>query len=313
MDLRQLQYFLATVENRSFGRAAEQLHVTQPALSKAVRRLELSLGVKLLDRLPRGVSPTIYGEALAAHANLIKGEIGRAEDAILALKEGNTGRVVVGAGSSMRLELLPEACVRLQKRHPDVEIKMIGKLYDDLIPDLERGEIDLAISMIPEHDKDPELKRVPLYRDQTHPTVRVGHPLLKKKRITAKDCLDYDWILPSQDNLGRRHLDSYYLAKNLSAPEPIIESNSTLFAINAIRKSDLIGWHPTQVIGDGKETGLMALPVSDITLTRTDGISYRRSSVLSPAALLLIDELKNVGTEMIKSKLVMSLSKSNQR
>ena len=187
MDLRQLQYFLATVENRSFGRAAEQLHVTQPALSKAVRRLELTLGVKLLDRLPRGVSPTIYGEALTAHANLIQCELSRAEEAIVALKEGNTGRVVVGAGSSMRLELVPEACVRLQARHPDVEIKMIGELYDDLIPDLERGEIDLAISMIPENDNDPELKRVPLYRDQTHPTVRVGHPIFKKKRITAED------------------------------------------------------------------------------------------------------------------------------
>ena len=75
MDLRQLRYFLATVESRSFGKAAEKLHVTQPALSKAVRRLELSLGVRLLDRLPRGVSPTIYGEALAAHADLIEGEL----------------------------------------------------------------------------------------------------------------------------------------------------------------------------------------------------------------------------------------------
>ena len=98
MDLRQLRYFLATVESRSFGKAAEKLHVTQPALSKAVRRLELSLGVRLLDRLPRGVSPTIYGEALAAHADLIEGEIARARDAIFALKDGNTGRVVVGAG-----------------------------------------------------------------------------------------------------------------------------------------------------------------------------------------------------------------------
>ena len=184
MDLRQLQYFLATVENRSFGRAAEQLHVTQPALSKAVRRLESSLGVKLLERLPRGVSPTIFGEALAAHASLIKGELGRAEEAIVALKEGNTGRVVVGAGSSMRLELVPEACVRLQNRHPDVEIKLIGELYDDLIPDLKRGELDLAISMIPEHDDDTELKRVALYRDQTHPTVRVDHPILRQKNIT---------------------------------------------------------------------------------------------------------------------------------
>lgn len=307
MDLRQLQYFLAAVESRSFGKAAEKLHVTQPALSKAVRRLELSLGVKLLDRLPRGVSPTIYGEALAAHADLIKGEMQRARDAIFALKDGNTGRVVVGAGSSMRLELVPEACVRLQSRHPDVEIKLIGELYDDLIPDLARGEIDLALSMVPENDDNPDLIHEPLYLDQTHPAVRVGHPLLKKKKITAEDCLEYDWILPGQDNLGRRHLDSFYLAKKLPVPEPIIDSNSTLFAVSVIRKSDFIGWHPTQVIGDSKKTGLKALPVPDITLTRTVGISYRRTSVLSPVALLLIDELKAVGADMIARNLVMPL------
>jgi DNA-binding transcriptional LysR family regulator len=307
MDLRQLQYFLATVENRSFGKAAEKLHVTQPALSKAVRRLELSLGVKLLDRLPRGVSPTIYGEALAAHADLIKGEIQRARDAIFALKDGNTGRVVVGAGSSMRLELVPEACVRLQSRHPDVEIKLIGELYDDLIPDLARGEIDLALSMVPENDDNLDLIHEPLYLDQTHPVVRVGHPLLRKKKITAEDCLEYDWILPGQDNLGRRHLDSFYLAKKLPVPKPTIDSNSTLFAVSVIRKSDFIGWHPTQVIGDSKKTGLKALPVPDITLTRTVGISYRRTSVLSPAALLLIGELKAVGADMIARNLVMPL------
>lgn len=307
MDLRQLQYFLAAVENRSFGKAAEKLHVTQPALSKAVRRLELSLGVKLLDRLPRGVSPTIYGEALAAHADLIKGEIQRARDAIFALKDGNTGRVVVGAGSSMRLELVPEACVRLQSRHPDVEIKLIGELYDDLIPDLARGEIDLALSMVPENDDNLDLIHEPLYLDQTHPAVRVGHPLLRKKKITAEDCLEYDWILPGQDNLGRRHLDSFYLAKKLPVPKPTIDSNSTLFAVSVIRKSDFIGWHPTQVIGDSKKTGLKALPVPDITLTRTVGISYRRTSVLSPAALLLIGELKAVGADMIARNLVMPL------
>ena len=128
MDLRQLQYFLATVEHRSFGRAADALHVTQPALSKAVGRLEASLGVKLLDRLPRGVSPTLYGEVLAAHANLIDGELGRARDAIIALKQGSTGRVVVGAGASMRLELLPEATVRLYQRRPEVKIKVTGEL-----------------------------------------------------------------------------------------------------------------------------------------------------------------------------------------
>jgi DNA-binding transcriptional LysR family regulator len=310
LDLRQLQYFLATVENRSFCRAAEVLHVSQPALSKAVKRLELSLGVKLLDRLPRGVSPTLYGEALAAHANLIKGELGRAEDAILALKDGNSGRVVVGAGSSMRIELLPDATVRLHARHPNVNIKVIGELYDDLLPDLHRGELDLALSMIPDFQTDPDIEHIALYVDKTHPTVRVGHPLSKKRNVTIEHCLDYEWLLPASDNLGRCHLDAFFLAHNLPTPEPVIESNSTIFAINTIRKSDLIGWHPTRVIGNSNETGLVALPIDEITLTRTVGISTRRASVLSPAALMLIEELKTVSTEMIESGIVMPLSVS---
>ncbi len=310
MDLRQLQYFLATVENRSFGRAAEVLHVSQPALSKAVKRLELSLGVRLLDRLPRGVSPTLFGEALAAHANLINGELDRAKNAIIALKEGNTGRVVIGAGSSMRIELLPEAAVRLRARHSDLEIKMIGELYDDLLPDLEKGDIDLALSMVPDNQLASGIEQIPLYIDKTHPTVRVGHPLTKLEKLTIHDCLECEWILPSSDNLGRRHLDAFFLSRGLPAPQPVIESNSTMFAISIMQKSDLIGWHPTQVIGKAENTGLVALPVDEITLTRTVGISYRSTSVLSPAAMLLIEELKQVSADMIESNTVMKLPNS---
>ena len=308
MDLRQLQYFLATVEHRSFGRAGDALHVTQPALSKAVGRLEASLGVKLLDRLPRGVSPTLYGEVLAAHANLIDGELGRARDAIIALKQGSTGRVVVGAGASMRLELLPEATVRLYQRRPEVKIKVTGELYDDLIPGLQKGEFDLILSMVPEYVIDPDIRHEPLYLDQTHPCVRVGHPLLQKRNISAADCLEYGWILPKEGNLGRRHLDAFFLAMNLPAPQPTVESNTTIYTINAVRKSDLIGWLPTQIINDSMVTGVTALPVAAITLTRTVGISYRRASVLSPAALLLFDELKQVSREMVAANRVLPLA-----
>ncbi|MEP1209209.1 MAG: LysR family transcriptional regulator [Rhizobiaceae bacterium] len=307
MDLRQLQYFMTVLENRSFGRAAEILHISQPALSKAVKRLEDDLGVKLLDRLPRGVSPTLFGEALAAHASLIDGEIGRAKDAIEALKEGNSGRVVVGAGSSMRIELMPEAAVRLRRRHPDVKIELVGELYDDLLPDLQNGLLDLSLSMIPTTDTTPDLICEPLYIDKTHPTVRVGHGLLEKPSLKIEDCQGYDWILPKSENLGRRHLDAFYLKLNLLAPVPVIETNSTIFAIQTIRRSDLIGWHPTRVIGNSDETGLAALPIDEITLTRTVGITTRRASVLSPAALLLIEELKQVSAEMIEAGVVLPL------
>jgi len=307
MDLRQLEYFLTTVEQRSFGRAAEILHVSQPALSKAVKRLETELGVKLLDRLPRGVSPTLFGEALAAHANLIRGELGRATETVAALKEGSAGRVVIGAGSSMRIELLPEAVTRLMVRHPDVEVEIVGELYDVLLPNLRQGKLDLVLSMIPESAPPLDIDYTPLYVDKTHPTVRCDHPLARKGDLNVVDCLDFDWVLPSSENLGRRHLDAFFLSRNLPLPHPVMETNSTIVAINVLRKSDLIGWHPTQVIGDFQETGLLALPIEEITLVRTVGISVRHASALSPAALLLAEELQQVGKEMIDRGLVMPL------
>ena len=78
----------------------------------------------------------------------------------------------------MRIELMPEAAVRLRRRHPDVKIELVGELYDDLLPDLQNGLLDLSLSMIPTTDTTPDLICEPLYIDKTHPTVRVGHRLL---------------------------------------------------------------------------------------------------------------------------------------
>lgn len=310
MDLRQLKYFLTSVEHRSFGRAAEVLNVTQPALSKAVRRLELDLGVKLLDRLPRGVSPTIYGEALAAHAHLIGTEIDRARSAITELKAGNAGRVVVGAGSSMRIELLPVACVSVHRQAPGAEIKLVGALYDDLIPNLSRGELDLVLSMIPETPEDPELVHEPLYLDQNHPCVRPGHPLLASEQpVAAAAYLDYGWVLPAHDNLPRQYLNAYFHARRLPTPRAAIESNSSVFTMGVLERSDLIGWLPTQIIAAGQGE-VVAVPDSRLALARTVGITYRKATALSPVAHLLIDELKATAADMIAAGTVMPMATS---
>ena len=93
----------------------------------------------------------------------------------------------------MRIELLPEAVVGLHARHPDSEVKMIGELYHDLIPDLEKGELDLALSMISFDQRISHIEQIPLYVDKTHPTVRIDYPLLKKKTITIEDCLESEY------------------------------------------------------------------------------------------------------------------------
>jgi DNA-binding transcriptional LysR family regulator len=307
MDLVRLRYFITAVECRSLARAAEKLNVTQPALSKSLQRLEVELGIKLLDRLPRGISPTAYGELLYSHASLINEEVLQARQSIEAMKTGASGKVFVGAGSSMRLHLLSRACVALSEKSPDTEVQVVGELFDHIMPDLIQGKLDIGVSMVPQGTPEPRLVHEPLYRDQIHPTVRVDHPLTSKEHLTARDTLGYDWILPEADNPGRQQLEAFFLAANLEPPRPKFVSDSTLFAAGVIQNSDLIGWHPTQIIGDSRLSGLVALPIPELTLTRSVGITTRRTGFLSAAARLLIEELRKTGARMIEEKVVLPI------
>lgn len=307
MDLRQLEYFIAAVEHGSLGRAAEALNISQPAISKGIRRLEQRLEVKLLERLPRGVSPTVYGEVLASHGQIIRRELERAQSQLRALKLGEAGQVSIGAGASMRIRLVPEAIQRLISDHPNVEIDLVSQLHNRLIPDLKNGIIDVAVCQVSDASIDPDLTVFPLYTDRICPTVRTGHPLLEKESLSAADCLNYDWILPAKNHFGRRQLEGCFLGLSLPQPNTVVENSSTLFAISMVRQSDMISWHPTQIYQNSYDNEVVALDIPEITITRTIGTSIRKECVLSEATKLLIGELNFVAQKMIDEGIVQAL------
>ena len=303
MELRQLEYFLAAVEQRSLGRAAEVMHISQPAISKAIRRLELDLGVPLLVRLPRGVETTHYGEVLALRGASIRHALHRVEHEIQAMKAGHTGVVSVGVGSSMRLKLLPEAIRRVKAEHPKIEVKVVSKLQEGLLPDVKRGDVELALCQLAAPDADPELIEIPLYADSICPTVRKGHPLLSKGDLKPADCLGYDWILPAANHLGHRHLDALFHGLDLPAPQPTVESDSTLFAISMVKNCDMISWHPVSVIEEYSDA-VAAVPLPEIAMHRKVGIVHRSDIQFPTPAKLLIDQIKIVSQEMIADGVV---------
>jgi len=306
MDVRQLEYFMAAVEQRSLGRAAEKLNISQPAISKAIRRFEQRLGVDLLERLPRGVSPTEFGSVLAERGLTIQRELQRAESELAAMKSGEIGRVSIGAGASMRIRLVPEAILSLISDKPDVEVDLVGELRDRLIPDLRHGKIDIAVSQVSKASTEQELEVTPLYCDKTCPTVRKGHPLLDRQELRAADCLDYGWILPAKDHFGRRQLEAYFFGLNLPAPRTAIENSSTIFALAMVEKSDLISWHPKQII-ESTEGDVVALDIPEITFSRTIGTTIRKHGVLTPPAQLLLKALRIVADQMIEEGVVEAL------
>ncbi|MBT4938561.1 MAG: LysR family transcriptional regulator [Rhodospirillaceae bacterium] len=130
MEFRTLNYFLGVLENRSYTAAAEALHITQPALTKAVQRLEAELEVELFDRDSRGTEPTKYGELLAVHARRLNEEHKHAKLEIENLKNGFNESVRVGAGPVWSSRMLPQATKRLREeghRPPEHLVPTVNK------------------------------------------------------------------------------------------------------------------------------------------------------------------------------------------
>ena len=153
MELRQLAYFEAVVRHGGFSRAAEQLHIAQPAVSAQVRRLERELGTALLERTTRRVTLTPAGELVLARARSALAQVDAARADLAELATVTRGQLRIGATQLLASIDLPRALAGFCRRYPGVTIALSTGLIADLLGGLEGGWIDVALA--PVHDDLP--------------------------------------------------------------------------------------------------------------------------------------------------------------
>jgi len=145
MDLRQLEYLVAVVDDGGFTRAAERLHVAQPGVSAALRRLEAELGEQLLDRGARAVTPTAAGAALLPHARAALAAVAAGRDAVDELRGLVRGRVAIGVVTACPAIELAAPLAAFHAAHPGVEVSLEEDGSDRLVAGLRDGRLDLAV------------------------------------------------------------------------------------------------------------------------------------------------------------------------
>ncbi|WP_284978500.1 LysR substrate-binding domain-containing protein [Arthrobacter sp. fls2-241-R2A-200] len=145
MELRQLRYFLVVAEELHFGRAAERLHLTQPPLTVAIRRLERELGVQLFDRTTRRVTLTPAGEAFRHRVHGAVHELDEAADDVASVAAGMSGRIRLGFVSSASYTTVPEAIRRFREQRPRVELALSPLTSGEQIEQLLDGDLDLGL------------------------------------------------------------------------------------------------------------------------------------------------------------------------
>lgn len=287
MDLRLLRYFVACVENKTMHAAAEAVHVSQPALSKAINNLEAQLGVALLDRRPRGVVPTPFGDTLFRYAKMIDSEMRRAVAEIDAMRGMTRGLIVIGVIPTMSEVMASVARIVLETL-PGLKLKFRIAFSAELTAALLDGELDVALALLPENNAPLGLSFDPLVRTSPVIAVRRGHPLCARKALSLADLASYPWLIPDYPPSHRMIISRAFIDAGVPPPVAAIEVSTVILFDAMVRQTDLVTVVPSTLLS-ASETDLVALDTDFAFPLEQVGLAYRENSTLLPGARVVMD------------------------
>lgn len=292
IDLRELEYFLAIAERRSFTAAAAELNITQPALTKSIRLLEDELGVQLFRRLPRGVELTPYGASLARHARAVRVQVKDAISEIQSLQSGISGRITIGAGPAWLRRLLPSAVGALVRERPLVRVRIVGGFDEAILQDLRLGEIDAALVEVPSSEESADLDVHPLTTDELIVACRKGHPLTEREEVRISELLTAQWALPPRATRSRRRLDSLFISRELPPPDAVVETESGAFLLSLLKESDALTYTTRRTLEQPDASDLAEIGVPELAAERIAGFITRKGQTMSPPLAVLFAGLR---------------------
>jgi DNA-binding transcriptional LysR family regulator len=299
LKTRQLLLLIALDEHRSIHRAAEELHMTQPAASKQLKDLEDMLDVKLFERLPRGMEPTLYGETMIRHARMALTSLALAHDDIVTLKAGLSGQVEVGVIMTPAMNLLPNAITRVKKEAPLLRIGVQVEASNVLMEMLQRGTLDFMIGRILEKESTAGLVYEELTGEPACAVVRTGHPLLERERLQLKDLANRPWILPPQGSILRHRCDMMFRRAGLEPPVDVVDTTSQLLITALLQKTDALHVMPVEVARYYAELNVLSILPLELPF-RMDafGIITKADNLMSPGANLLLQAVRSAAKEL---------------
>lgn len=292
METRDLDYVLAVGTHGGIGRAAEALGMTQPALTKAIQRVEAQLGVPLFERSALGMRVTQAGTVFMERARRIRLEYDDALKEMRGIQTGEQGLLRLGYSPSMPNALVLGACRQLIRERPVARLRLTMRVARELMDLVQAGDLDLAIAPLP-RQANPALLSRELFTDRLAVVADENHPLQGRRNLALADLVDQQWLLPSAHVLIRQQLDSAFAELGLPSPILRVETDfgsTTLFDL--VRGTGMLCIAGST--GNSKRAGLrpLALRADALDLGRRVGVMMRAGAYLSPLAQRMIDILE---------------------
>ncbi len=288
MNIKQIKAFLAVAESLSFAQAAHQLHLSQPALSLAVKGLEDTLGGKLLTRTTRTISLTPEGDALVPIARRLLAQWQDAEDEMKQRFALQLGKISIAAMPSFAGSLLPKAIQQYHQRFPNIQIAIDDVLSDMVVERVANNSVELGVTFEPNQVED--LTFYPLYRDEFIAILPQGHVLAKQTELTWQALLAYDFITLQRPSSVRTMIE-----KNLKDAQidlaVAFDAHQLTTVVRMVSEGMGVAVVPATCRQQIREQGVLERPITHPTIERTVGVICKPRSMLSIAAAAMLDTL----------------------
>lgn len=292
MDARQLQFFVTVVETGSFSEAAKACYVTQPAISAAIRKLETELNVKLLERHPRKIVLTEFGQSLYESALGVAADIQLARSNIEALRDPGRGTVRIGIDQTVAPNVITDVASALLAEFPHMRIEITTGLARYFEKSILHGELDFIVAQPPPPaHRSPELDYSPLFDEAVFPVANSGHELAGKANVRDSDFVAQPWCVLRWIS-GALWMPEFFSLLKAVPPEPRVQSNALLLMKQLLLTTDVMALFPQRLVAEDLASGrLVRIGNKRHQIVTTRYLISRRSRHHSPALLAFLREL----------------------
>jgi LysR family transcriptional regulator, cyn operon transcriptional activator len=288
MELRHVRYFEAVAETLSFTRAAERLHVTQPTLSHQIRQFEDELGVKLFDRVGRGIRLTEDGELLRDYTGPALAQLDRGVQALRDPSRLPVRQLRVGTIPSLNIRIVPKCVGQFLAARPEHQVLVEELSAGGIVQGFEASRLDVAVSYLP--PTDASLWFEPLYKEELRLVVASSHPLARRHHLRMVELHRMRMVLVPSAFTTRRLVDEAF---GMAGAEPTVvaEMNTVSSLIELVRQSEFATILAESAVPRLPE--LRVIPLHDPTPIRTPGLMWKRGAMRLAAVREFANLIRN--------------------
>jgi DNA-binding transcriptional LysR family regulator len=303
VKLRDLHILLAVAEHGSMAKAAHDLAVSQPVVSKTISELEHAIGVRLLDRNRQGIVPTPYGRALLRRSLAAFDELREGMKEIEFLAEPAAGDVRIGAAAAMTAGLLPAAINRIRGEYPRLTMHVRHLFTSPVVyENLRERTVDFMIGRILSRTHERDLNVETLFDEPLFVVAGQQSRWAKRRKIAIVDLLNEPWILPDPDTEVGTLVAQVFHASGVEVPRAAVVSSSIEMYWFLLGTADYLALLPKSLLRFSAQRHLVkVLPVVVPAQPRPVGIVTLKSRTLSPAVQLVIDHIRELAKPLAKA------------